>query len=56
MVSTLIMERTGPSSGRNRIEYWVDVDHSSASLAQFGLNPLSVCPTAVCLYKIYRQA
>lgn len=49
MVSALIMENTGPSSGRNRIEYWVDVDQSSASLTQFWLNPLSVCPPAVCL-------
>lgn len=48
MVSTLIMESTGPSSGRNRIGYWVDVDHSSASLAQFA--PESpVCLSHSCL-------
>lgn len=49
MVSTLIMENTGPSSGRNRTEYWVDVDHFLSFPHSVLSNPLSVCPPAVCL-------
>lgn len=55
MVSTLIMESTGPSSGRNTTEYRVDADSLLSFLSlSFDQNPLSVCPPAVCL-SIYRQ-
>lgn len=50
MVSTLIMESTGPSSGRNTTEYRVDADSLLSLLSlSFDQNPLSVCPPAVCL-------
>lgn len=57
MVSTLIMENTGPSSGRNRIEYWVDVDHFlSFPHSVLCESPVCLSPSCLSLCKTNRQA
>lgn len=44
LVSTLTVENTGPSSGRNRTECWVNVDGSSAPSLSFDWIPCLSVP------------